>query len=60
MHCYLCFVHPVNCLGNAAEDYLDFSMAKVDLWQWDNDQSHLEGVSNKMLIHLLFWIKHGA
>lgn len=34
-------------------------MAEVDLWQWDNDQSHLEGVTNKMLIHLLFRIKHG-
>jgi len=53
VHCYLSPVHLINGLGNAAEDYLEFSMAEVDLWQWGNDQSHLEGVTNcKMFIHL--------
>lgn len=59
MHCYLSLVHPINVLENAAEDYLEFSMAAVDLQQLDNDQSHLEGVTNcKMLIHFLFCLQH--
>lgn len=34
-------------------------IAEVDLRQWDNDQSYLEGVTNcKMLIHFIFYLQH--
>lgn len=36
-------------------------MAEVDLWQWDNDRSHLEGVTNcEMSTHFICCLQHGV